>query len=97
MYRTQWRSPGCLAGLFYLGVAVVAGFAVLTVVASNMENPGTWLFWLAGAVGLGVFSGLCWLHTRATRQQVPICPHCGVSTDPRFRICRACGRVKYKP
>jgi hypothetical protein len=48
MYRTQWRNPGCLAGLFYLGVAAVASFIVLSVVASSMENPGTWLCTLCG-------------------------------------------------
>jgi hypothetical protein len=35
----------------------------------------------------------CWLVGR----RLPVCPHCGVITNPSYRIYRSCGRVKQGP
>lgn len=89
-HRVIQRRPGCLAVL----VAFIVSFFVMAIPASFIEDatghsliPATLLI-LAGTFGVLHLMG------RASRKYIPICPHCGVDTDTRFRICRACGRVK---
>lgn len=92
MYRVQWRRPGCLSVLAYLLLSTISAFAVAGVVAGMGE--GQLGHWWVPLVGVAVFLALLKIHKLITRQQVPICPHCGVATNPQFPVCRACGREK---
>lgn len=91
VYRVQWRRPGCLAIPFYLAVAGATALAGYGITAAWGWSLSRW--WLVPAAA-AVFVALCQLHKLITRQHVPICPHCGVATNPQFQVCRACGRTK---
>lgn len=91
MYRVQWRRPGCLAILLYLAVAGAAALLGYGLVGAWGWTLSPW--WLV-VVGGVVFVALCQLHKLITREHVPICPNCGVATNPQFPVCRACGRTK---
>ncbi|UTT59092.1 hypothetical protein [Cellulosimicrobium cellulans] len=55
--------------------------------------------WIAMAVQIAGPVAVIWLgfrlHRRLVQRPAYWCPRCGVQTDPRFDICRACGRVKH--
>ena len=92
MYRVQWRRPGCLGLLAYLVLSVMTSL----VAYGLMNAAGEWRLspWWILAIFVGTFVGLYQLHKLATRQHIPICPHCGTATNPQFRVSRACGREK---
>lgn len=86
MYMEQWRRPGCIVWAAFVFIA----FNVSSV-ALVLPRPWGWL-------ALPLFLLMMWLQVKAmkrlTLRRVPLCPHCGVTTEPTFRICRNCGRVK---
>lgn len=91
MYRIEYRKPGCLLwALFFVIASFVAAFP-----AGLLRLASARWGYLTFAVLVVV---LMWLQARLmrrlTQRHVPICPHCGVATDPTFRVCRSCGRVK---
>ena len=90
-YAVRWRRPGCIALSLYFVLAVALSFLVYWI-----ANTGEWWlpWWSVPILAVASFAGLCRLHKVISRQQVPICPHCGATTDARFAVCRACGREK---
>lgn len=87
--RRTWRTPGC-AGW---GLLVLVSFVVMVLPAALIYSVTDWLWQLPVLVALGALA-LSRLWRRATTRVIPICPLCGVDTDPGFRVCRSCGRVK---
>lgn len=97
-----WRRLGCLG--WVLAFAVASSVAVVP--AALISEPLIRLTHMdvgtATAVRFGALLGALvaclwltsWAYRRITRQPAFWCQSCGVQTDPRFRICRACGRVK---
>lgn len=90
--RTYYRRPGCVQWLAFCGIALcLAG--IPSRLASQLHEGASLPVYVMSFVlivwGLGRLVGV------AARVTVPICPHCGVDTDARFRVCRSCGRVKH--
>ena len=96
MYYLQWKRPGVVALPIMVFVALMAAVVLASFIAvlGGRSMPSWWvltlLFLVAMWVQIRVFR-------RVTTRRIPICPHCGVRTDARFRICRSCGRVKDQP
>lgn len=67
---------------FYLLLGGAAALAFLSTALAYWPSVGSWVFLVAGFLGIATFVFLCWLPTRITREYVPICPHCGVATNP---------------
>ena len=100
-----WRRPGC----FMIALILVVGWFIGVVVAATL-NFGVAaagdalgvsqdaIGWIVMAVQIAVPVAVIWLgfrlHRRLVQRPAYWCPRCGVQTDPRFDICRACGRVK---
>jgi hypothetical protein len=103
---TTWSRPGCAGALVIIALSwflalVVVG--VLTPAASGiadslgMLTPGvsSTIYFVAfhvGAIGFPILG--FHLHKRLTTRTAWWCDRCGVPTEPRFDICRSCGRVK---
>ena len=75
------------------GVGCLALIVALVVVAPLVHafTQSTPFTILAVAIATVALVRL-WARWRITT--TPLCPHCGVRADDRFRTCRACGRVK---
>jgi hypothetical protein len=56
--------------------------------------PASWAIALWVGLFVAAVAAVAVISRKITTHRVFWCPHCGVVTDPRFRICRACGRVK---
>lgn len=92
---TFFRRPGCLLWGFFL----VVGLCCASGLAQWMQEQG----WVGDGllqslaimvITLLVAFGLARLFRALTSRTRRVCPHCGVVTDPTFRVCRSCGRVK---
>lgn len=62
----------------------------------------TWPTVPRAAVQWTVIAGALYVACRAiwrwlVGRRLPVCPHCGVITNPEYGVCRACGRVKQGP
>lgn len=97
VYRIQYKRPGCLArlGALIIGgpLVMVATAMVLELFGFNDTHPlfATFAPFIGYAVGFVAFLRL-WQRVMA--EEIPICPHCGAASEPVFRVCRRCGRVK---
>lgn len=96
-YKT---TPGCLRTLAALMISGAAGLGLAMLVDQILNTPvGADRVDNAPLIGLTffvtpviVFVVLMILFRRTAVRL--ICPNCGVRTDPSFRVCRSCGRVK---
>ena len=91
MHRVFYRRPGCILLVVFIVVATMLAplpASLIGLVSNNVHTPA----YLASAAV--IFWGELRLNRRLTQRKVPICPHCGAQTDPAFRICRSCQRVK---
>lgn len=86
---------GCLSSLGALAAAVVCGLLALGVVVAffHVSSTGWQLFWLVAGMTAGWLGVRAWAADRRT-VVVWRCPHCGAGTDPSFRVCSSCHRVK---
>lgn len=95
MYRSVKRPLSCflVAGFLIVGAiaATIVASIVHLVIPESLTSPVDLISLLI------VMPTVFFLLQRRFQpvDRIPICPHCGVDTDPRFRICRACGRVKH--
>lgn len=90
-YRTYVERPGCIAWSMLLLISLcLAGIPARLV--SNAAPGWGWVAYLAALVAL--LWGFAALAKASGTTHRPICPHCGVVTDPNFPVCRSCGRVK---
>ncbi len=89
-----WRRLGCFGRIVVAVLALFLGSvpAGLVAAALNLGSNGSVPVLIASVVAVGW--GLSRLYRRATSRPAFWCQHCGVRTDPRYRVCRACGRVK---
>lgn len=89
--RTYYQRPGCLGWTAFFFIALCfAGIPSWLVASSNPEAER--IVYLLSVVL--IMWGLSRLFRLATSTTRAVCPHCGVDTDPQFRVCRSCGRVK---
>ena len=93
-----WRAsaPSARFGCAAIAAAAFAFAAVLAVATSISDEwptvaraPFEWTVIL-----LTVFVLYRVLRRALSFRYTPACPHCGVATDVRYRVCRSCGRVK---
>ncbi|SDS12512.1 hypothetical protein SAMN04489860_0852 [Paraoerskovia marina] len=103
---TTWRQPGCFATV----LIVLAAISLAPIASGLLGSLILWVWRLTttpetvdvAMMYLSIFAvfagGFVWagfrIHRHLTARTVFWCPRCGVTTDPRFEICRACGRVK---
>ncbi|MCG7286382.1 J domain-containing protein [Cellulomonas sp. ACRRI] len=97
-----WKRLGCLRWI----VAFVLASSVAALPAALIAEPVIWLTHMqqgpATTVRFGTLMvclalclwGASWTYGRIARKPAFWCQSCGVRTDPQFRVCRACGRVK---
>lgn len=86
---------GCLATLAATAAALVCGLCLMgaAVAFADVSSTGWQLFWFAAGTAAGWVGVRSWSAGRRT-VVVYQCPHCGAQTDPAFRVCSACHRVK---
>jgi len=86
MYLLTWKRPNVVVWGAILWISLM-----VSSIALAFGDPWWWL-------GVPIFVGSAWaqarLYRKFTTRRIPICSQCGVRTDPRFRVCSACGRVK---
>lgn len=85
---------GCLLLLLLIFLAWLLYFvgALTDTWATVPRTVAQWTV-IAGALYVGGRAVWRWLVGR----RLPVCPHCGAITNPEYRVCRACGRVKHAP
>ncbi len=89
-----WSRLGCLGWLFAAGAGFIAGVMGAAFANGALHWNGFWSFVVGIACFVGGASGVASLKRKMTTRNVYWCPQCGVETDPSYRICRSCGRVK---
>lgn len=98
MIRRYYPTPGCFARLVAFIVAGPVGFTLTAIVltAAGDHIPGRPFIPFLCARGGYVFAARLFLRawSRLSAYVVPSCPHCGAETNPSFRICGNCRRVK---
>lgn len=99
VYRSYYQRPGCLGWTIIFIMATCLAYVPAAVVAMALPDAddSVLVVWVGFAyvvsVGL-VMWGLARLLRWVSTTYRAVCPHCGVNTDPQFRVCRSCGRVK---
>lgn len=91
MYRTYYSRPGCFGWLAFSLIALCLAGIPKRLVA-NVSPTAGWVVYVVSVVL--IVWGLTALLRVSTSTHRAVCPHCGVDTDPQFRVCRSCGRVK---
>lgn len=91
-----WRRPSLLGWLFIAVLAVPLSAVPLTPFYMGLDRymDGNTFFVVRLIAWVGSMWILARLWRRITTKRHAICPRCGVATDPRFDICRSCGRSK---
>jgi hypothetical protein len=97
-----WKRLGCLGWIVAFAIASSVAVIPTALISEPLIRLTHMDVGTATAVRFGTL--LCalvlclwltsWAYRRITRQPAFWCQSCGVQTDPQFRICRACGRVK---
>jgi cell division protein FtsW (lipid II flippase) len=99
MYRKVSRRPGCVLWVVFVFAAHVAVTFPAALIRPRLV--GLWATTWTGVVTylllmVVVVALLGRGSRRLTERWIPICRHCGVNTDNTFRICRSCGRAKWR-
>lgn len=91
VHRTYYQRPGCLGWTAFFFMALCLAGVPSRLVAKDFPDAERVVYFLSVVLIMWVLSRLFRFATSTTRA---VCPHCGVDTDPQFRVCRSCGRVK---
>lgn len=90
----RYRPLGCFG---WIG-ALLLGSLLATIVGMMLVGFGVrsveWVLVTWVAVTACVVAVTLRINRKMTTYRVFWCAQCGVVTDPRFRVCRSCGRVK---
>lgn len=97
-----WRRLGCFGWIVCVALGAIVSVVpagllsrlIIEVGSLTIEAASVVRVVLSWASAIGCVWALAWAYRRITRRPAHWCQNCGVVTDPTYRVCRACGRVK---